>query len=146
MVMFVIWFYRARVNAEGYGWPQRQSPRWAIVAWVVPVVNLWVPFQIMADIWRAGLPEHARASRAMLPGIWWAFWLAFLCLRSFIPSESAHLAWYVGAPVYGTGGLAMIMTALLVRKVSGGPLGESAEGLGAEDLAHVGVHSGSDNQ
>jgi hypothetical protein len=126
MVMFVVWFYRARVNAEGHGWPQRQSPRWAILAWVVPVVNFWVPFQIMADIWRAGLPEQARATRAILPGIWWAFWLAFLCLRSFVPSGSAHLAWYAGTLIYGTGCLAVIMTALLVQKVSSGPLGESA--------------------
>jgi hypothetical protein len=132
MVMFVVWFYRARVNAEGHGWPQRQSPRWAILAWVVPVLNFWVPFQIMADIWRAGLPEQARAGRALLPGIWWAFWLAFLCLRSFVPSGSAHLAWYAGMPIYGTGCLAVIMTALLVQKVSSGPLGESGWGLKTE--------------
>jgi hypothetical protein len=43
MVMFVVWFYRARINAEGHGWPQRLSPGWAIVAWVVPVVNFWFP-------------------------------------------------------------------------------------------------------
>jgi hypothetical protein len=126
MVMFVVWFYRARVNAEGHGWPQRREPRWAIVAWVVPVVNFWVPFQVMADIWRAGLPEQARARRAILPGIWWAFLLGFFCLLSFIPSGSAHLAWYVGMPIYGTGIVAVIMTALLVQKVSSGPIGESA--------------------
>ena len=28
MVMFLVWFYRARVNAEGHGWPQRLSPGW----------------------------------------------------------------------------------------------------------------------
>ncbi len=50
MVMFVVWFYRARVNAEGHGWPQRWSPGWAIAGWLVPVVNFWFPFQIMADI------------------------------------------------------------------------------------------------
>ena len=60
MAMFVVWFYRARVNAEGRGWPQRRSPGWAIAAWFAPVANLWIPFQIMADIWRAGLPEPAR--------------------------------------------------------------------------------------
>jgi len=34
--MFLVWFYRARVNAEGHGWPQRLSPGWAIGAWFVP--------------------------------------------------------------------------------------------------------------
>jgi hypothetical protein len=46
MVIFVVWFYRARVNAEGHGWPQRRPPGWAILAWVVPVLNFWVPFEM----------------------------------------------------------------------------------------------------
>lgn len=37
------------------------------VVWFVPVANLWVPFQMMADIWRAGLPAQARANRVILP-------------------------------------------------------------------------------
>jgi len=130
MVMFVVWFYRARVNAEGRGWPQRRSPGWAIAAWVVPVVNFWFPFQIMADIWRAGLPEPPRANRAMLPGIWWACLLAFFCLLSYGPAGSGHRVWYVAMPIYGSGVLAVIMTALLVQKVSSGPLGKSAQRLG----------------
>jgi hypothetical protein len=131
MVLFVAWFYRARVSAEGHGWPQRRSPGWAIVGWFVPVVNFWFPFQIMADIWRAGLPEPARANRAVLPRIWWACLLAFFCLLLFAPAGSAHRVWYAGTPIYGTGALALIMTAVLVRKVSNGPLGESAPRLGA---------------
>jgi len=124
MVMFLVWFYRARVNAESHGWPQRRSPGWAIGAWFVPVVNLWIPFQIMVDIWRAGLPEQARTNIAILPGIWWTsllafFWVVFLTG----PRGPPHPAWYVSAAIYGTGVLAVIMTALLVQMVSGGPIG-----------------------
>lgn len=123
MVMFLVWFYRARVNAEGHGWPQRRSPGWAIVAWFVPVVNFWFPFQIMVDIWRAGLPEQARTNIAILPGIWWTSLLAFFCLLSYVPTGPAHLVWYVSMPIHGIGVLAVIMTALLVQKVSSGPIG-----------------------
>jgi hypothetical protein len=126
MVMFVVWFYRARVNAEGSGWPQRRSPGWAIWGWFVPVLNLWVPFEIMDDIWRAGLSAQARANRSVLPGIWWGCLLAFFFLLSYIPGH-ANLVWYVRVPIYGTGVLTVIMTALLVHKVSSGPLGESAQ-------------------
>ena len=121
VVMFVAWFYRARVNAEGHGWPQRLSAAWAIACWIAPVANLWLPFLIMADIWRAGLPAEARANRALLPGIWWACLLAFFCLLSV--TAGPHQAWYAGVPVMIAGALAAIMTALLVRKVSNGPLG-----------------------
>lgn len=77
----------------------------------------------MADIWRAGLPEQARANIAVLPGIWWTSVLAFFCLLPYDPAEPAHLAWYAGMWIYGTGVLAVIMTALLVQKVSSGPVG-----------------------
>ena len=124
VVMFLVWFYRARVNAEGHGWPQRLSPGLAIGAWFVPVVNFWFPFLIMADIWRAGLPEHARTKIAILPGIWWTSMLAsFFLLLSTGPPGPAHPAWYVRVLIYGTGVSAVIMTALLVQKVSSGPIG-----------------------
>lgn len=127
MVMFLVWFYRARVNAEGRGWPQRRSPGLAIWGWFVPVANFYFPFQIMVDIWRAGLPEQARANLAILPGIWWACLLAFFCLLPYAPAGHANPVWHVGMLFYGTGVLAVIMTALLVQKVSGGPIGLKTE-------------------
>lgn len=124
MVMFLVWFYRARVNAEGHGWPQHLSPGWAIGAWFFPVVNFWFPFLIMVDIWRAGLPEQARTKIPILPGMWWASWLAFFYLLvSDVPTAPPHPAWHVSMPLYGTWVLAAIMTALLVHKVSSGPVG-----------------------
>lgn len=127
MVMFLVWFYRARVNAEGHGWPQRRSPGLAIWAWFAPVVNFYVPFQIMADIWRAGLPEQTRTNIAVLPGIWWTSVLSFFCLLPYDPTGPAHLAWYASMWIYGTGVLAAITTALLVQKVSSGPVGLKTE-------------------
>jgi hypothetical protein len=102
MVMFLVWFYRARVNAKGHGWPQRLAPGWAIGGWFVPVVNFWFPFQIMVDIWRAGLPEQARTSIAILPGIWWESLLAFICLLPYVPTGHTHLVWFVRMLIYGT--------------------------------------------
>jgi hypothetical protein len=131
MVMFVVWLYRARVNADGRGWPQRRPPAAAIWCWFAPVVNLFVPFQIMADIWRAGLPAEARANPATLPGTWWACMLTFFLLSPFSPSavtgSPANSAWYAGMPVKISGALAAITTALLVQKVSSGPLGREKE-------------------
>jgi hypothetical protein len=125
MVMFLVWFYRARVNAEGHGWPQRQSRAAAIWAWFVPVINFWFPFQIMADIWRAGLPAEERADPATLPGIWWACVLASFLLSS-ITGSPGNPAWYAVIPIKIAEVLAAGMTALLVQKVSSGPLGRKA--------------------
>lgn len=73
--VFIVWFYRARKNADGRGWHQRRSPGWAIGGWFVPVVALWFPYQIMADVWQAGLPAEQRGRPAWQPITWWACWL-----------------------------------------------------------------------
>ena len=74
-ILFVVWFYRARINAERHGYRQRRARGWAFWGWIVPIVNLWFPFQIMGDIWRAGLPAEQRGETAWLPALWWTCWL-----------------------------------------------------------------------
>lgn len=74
-ILFVVWFRRARINAERHDYRQRRARGWAFWGWIVPIVNLWFPFQIMGDIWRAGLPPQQRHKVAWLPALWWTFWL-----------------------------------------------------------------------
>ena len=75
-IVFVLWFHRARINAEILGYRQRHSPGWTFWGWVVPIVNLWFPFQIMGDMWRAALPARRRRHLATLPALCWTCWLA----------------------------------------------------------------------
>jgi hypothetical protein len=74
--VFLVWFYRARKNADGRGQTQLWGPGWSIGAWFTPFVNYVFPFQIMADIWRANLPGQRRQQTAWLLGAWWACWIA----------------------------------------------------------------------
>jgi hypothetical protein len=140
MMIFVVWFYRARISADGQGWPQRRSPGWAVGAWFVPFLSLWYPFQMMADIWRAGLPPEDRANRALLPGLWWGCWLLLPFLAGsgraigFGPLLVKHLAsreYTFSAEIPTPGKIAMVLwavlTVLLIKKVSDGPLGRPGE-------------------
>jgi uncharacterized protein DUF4328 len=70
-VLFVVWFRRARINAERHGYRQRRARGWTFWGWFVPIVSLWFPFQLMGDIWRAGLPAERRGRTAWLPALWW---------------------------------------------------------------------------
>jgi uncharacterized membrane protein YtjA (UPF0391 family) len=126
MIMFVVWLYRARVNADGHGWPQRRSPTFAVLGWLVPVVNFYFPYQIMADIWRAGLPDEERANPPRLPRTWWACWLAFFLL-SALAGDPGNKTSYLVVPVKIAAVLTDIMTALLVQRVSNGPLGKARQ-------------------
>lgn len=75
---FLAWFRRARINAEGRGWHQRFARGWTLWGWIVPVVSLWIPLQVMDDIWQASF----RAGRAAgWPGCPCCGGLAGLCRR-----------------------------------------------------------------
>lgn len=121
-VLFVMWFRRARINAERHGYRQRRARGWTFWGWIVPIVNLWFPFQLMGDIWRAGLPAERRGRTAWLPALWWTCWL--------LSPPSFEMVWPVPglAPeipsaslcVLGLAGVALIA---IILRVSGGPVG-----------------------
>ena len=125
-ILFVVWFHRARINAEHRGWRQRRARGWAFWGWIVPVISLWFPFQIMGDIWRAGLPDRRRRKTAWLAGLWWTCWL----LSGVGPAQSAanQLLWPQLAAGTWTGSMFLLAVAgstliAIIRGVCTGPVG-----------------------
>jgi hypothetical protein len=124
--VFLVWFYRARKNADGRGQDQRYGPGWAIGAWVIPVANLWFPYQVMADIWRANLPAERRANRARLPGFWWGCWIAgdifaLIALASARTAPGLHSVAYILVAL--SVAAAAILLIVIVRAITRGPVG-----------------------
>jgi len=76
-VVFVAWFYRMR-RVTGLLAPDRfrNGPGWAIGSWLIPLVNLWMPYRVAFDMWSAAtmLPADGERYRArMWPvNLWWA--------------------------------------------------------------------------
>jgi Domain of unknown function (DUF4328) len=131
-ILFVVWFYRARINAEGHGYRQRRARGWAIWGWIVPIVNLWFPFQIMGDIWRAGLPAEQRADTAWLPALWWTCWL-LSGLGIFGAGVMANADFVVPHIASDTNTASLCFLAVagalliaIIRAVSDGPVGSPA--------------------
>ena len=119
-VVLVVWFRRARINAESHGWRQRRARGWAFWGWIVPIANLWIPFQLMGDIWRAGQPEQQRQRTAWRPALWWASWLlAALGQRHPWPYLSAA----TGPASLGLLAVAGATLIAIIRIVSAGPVG-----------------------
>ncbi|MFC5285980.1 DUF4328 domain-containing protein [Actinokineospora guangxiensis] len=83
-VAFAVWLWRARVNAARVcDAGHRLRIRWAVLAWVVPVANLWWPQMVLADVHRASRPSTpergarlAEVRGSPLVGLWWAAFLA----------------------------------------------------------------------
>jgi hypothetical protein len=74
-VAFIVWLWRARANAELLVGPhgQRLTREWVIGAWICPVVNLWFPYQVVVDVWRASTPNRDHRDGLV---VWW--WMTFL--------------------------------------------------------------------
>ncbi len=69
-IVYWVWSWRARVNAEVLGGPgsQELSRGWTFWGWICPIVSLWFPCQIMLDIYRTS--SGGQRSRAVVIA-WW---------------------------------------------------------------------------
>jgi hypothetical protein len=75
-VAFLNWVWKVRINAELLGGPesQRHNQSTSLGGWICPGLNLWFPYQIMADIYRASAVRGP--VRARIIGWWWAAFLS----------------------------------------------------------------------
>ncbi|MFI8240221.1 DUF4328 domain-containing protein [Streptomyces sp. NPDC085866] len=76
VVLFLVWFARCRRNAELLSpGTVRGSAVWAVLAWLIPVVNLWVPRGLLLDVQRARGPGTPGRRDRVLVNAWWATWV-----------------------------------------------------------------------
>ncbi|WP_370947684.1 DUF4328 domain-containing protein [Amycolatopsis sp. cg5] len=82
-VVFIIWLWRVRHNAEALSIGHHQRSRgWVVGSWFCPVVNFWFPFQVVSDIWKASNPANrsepnlAALDRSPRLDWWWKLYLA----------------------------------------------------------------------
>ena len=88
-VAFIIWLHRARINVRAFGCRRFHYPRiWAIIGFFVPILNLFRPYQVVSEVWRASDPRAVETpvtwtsmpvSRYVLA--WWVTLLASVFLE-----------------------------------------------------------------
>ncbi|GAB2684714.1 DUF4328 domain-containing protein [Thalassiella azotivora] len=76
LVLTSVWLWAARSTAELVSnRPHARSRVWVWLGWVLPVVSLWFPFQVVRDVLRSHEDGAGRASRGVPIGLWWGLWL-----------------------------------------------------------------------
>ncbi|MCO6048518.1 DUF4328 domain-containing protein [Mesorhizobium sp. RP14(2022)] len=78
-VIAAVWIRRANMNARLLGAREmRFTPNWSIGWYFVPIANLFMPYQSMAETWRAssGRPDWKNEPVPDFLKYWWALWLA----------------------------------------------------------------------
>lgn len=77
IICLLIWVYRAYKNLPALTDEHTQwSPGWAVGGWVVPILNLWRPFQVIKEIWEKSANDTKRTDMgSVITGIWWGGYL-----------------------------------------------------------------------
>lgn len=70
LVLLIIWTHRCVTTATALRLPTTREPVWAILGWILPVINLWFPYQSVRDC----LPPDHPVRRDVLR--WWLGYLA----------------------------------------------------------------------
>jgi hypothetical protein len=129
-VVFIVWLWRARGNAEFFCYGRHRRGRgWVIGGWFCPVVNFWFPKQIVDDVIAASdprtplLPDLRRIPSHGLVLAWWLTWVATEVIGHINNPDLASDVQDVSAQASGAGlstlgvGLTAICAALAVRVV-----------------------------
>ncbi|MFI6226278.1 DUF4328 domain-containing protein [Micromonospora echinospora] len=88
VVLVIVWTYRVRKNLDAFpGSAPGLGAGWAIGGWLVPLVNLVVPYRVVADVTRASV---WRPGTGRLVGVWWAAWLVFLVSERWAERSTAR--------------------------------------------------------
>jgi hypothetical protein len=82
-VVFIVWLWRVRWNAEMFCRGEHRFTRgWVLGSWICPVVNLWYPKQVVDDIVAASDPRTPPQTPTLrdIPGtrLVWAWWLTWV--------------------------------------------------------------------
>ena len=123
IVLFCVWEHRAAANLPALGGRElRFTPGWAVGWWFVPIANLFRPYQVMAELWKASDPaldetyrrQRQGLSTPLLLKLWWAAWIVGNVITNF--SNRASFAAHdptsnIGALVVDLAGSAITVAA-----------------------------------
>jgi hypothetical protein len=88
MVLVIMWSYKATTVASKLNYPARHKPLWAILGWIVPIINFWFPYQCVRDCLAPGNSERKTIGR------WWTLYIvgAFAWFAAVVLSVFAGIA------------------------------------------------------
>lgn len=90
-VVIVVWSYRCAVAGRALGIRARRDPALVVVGWLVPVINLWWPYQTTADF----VPD----GRELQPTLrrWWTCYIVVVPLVPVLSAIAALTSWRLAA-------------------------------------------------
>ncbi len=110
-ILFLLWFHRACTDACALGLPTRRDPGLATASFVIPVVNLWWPYQSTCDLLP---PGHAARPHVLR---WWLLWVVGGTVASTIVMVGAAVSVVLGSVLLVVPAVQVVAAALAARRV-----------------------------
>lgn len=110
-VLFLLWFAKAAANAEALGLPARREPAAGVAGFIVPVINLWWPYQSVCDLFPPG------DSRRPLVLRWFLLWMAGGFGGTVMLWVSVFVHGFAGWSLLAVPAVLSTVAALLARQV-----------------------------
>jgi hypothetical protein len=131
VVLFCMWMYRSYRNLQDMGVEGLPySAGWAAGGFFVPILNLYRPFQIAQEMWRASWPSApAGESRAWrrkggspVIVLWWLTWLASgvvnqIAFHASLSGENNPETVKINLAAAATSGLAAVFAILMIVRL-----------------------------
>ncbi|TDW90440.1 uncharacterized protein DUF4328 [Kribbella pratensis] len=97
-VLVIVWLWRARANAQFFcDAPHRHRRGWVIGGWMVPIISLWFPVQVVDDVVRASSPyvwprdgSLQAAPPAKVVRRWWGTYLGMNLTSLFATTQQSN--------------------------------------------------------
>ncbi|MEI6620637.1 MAG: DUF2510 domain-containing protein [Actinomycetes bacterium] len=109
-ILFILWLFRAATIGKRAGLPAKWQPVWAIVSFIIPVLNFFVPYMCARDSLPANHP--ARASVKW----WWGCYLAMSFMIIPVMVAALFSPW-VSAGFALIGAVVAVVAALAARRM-----------------------------
>jgi hypothetical protein len=126
-IITLSWYSRATKNIHSFGAKEVTSPKMAVIWWFVPIVHLWMPYDIAQQIWKASNPllvlsngtEWKKYSSSNTIKIWWIIGILSIIIaifgEIFLVNASAQLLFepsYSVEPVSAYGSFEAMLTTI----------------------------------
>lgn len=125
-IAFLVWLYRAEVNARALGAEDMMvSPGWAVGWFFVPLVQLVMPFIAVRELWKASATPRDWQLGPASPviALWWACWIGTIITGNiaFALSRADDYEAFLAADFMGMISSAFtIPSAILLAAIIGG--------------------------
>ncbi len=123
-IALAFWLWRSVDNADEAGAHMNYGPGWAIGWWLIPLANLWKPFDMLCELYSASQAPQAWSveKRPGLVILWWLVHIAAIVLamvvRFAVMSGTVDIS-TPSACMYTVGAIRLVLLLAIILRING---------------------------